>query len=165
MKRSLPFILLFVFSVLLAEAQQWVGNNNASDPLWRAGAVGFGGVTNPTSTLDLDGIAKFRRPGSSSYGISIVEGAALSLVGWGSNNPYIEWRNSNSTRQGYLGWNTDRLSLVLENGFNYTVEGGNMGIGTANPRGRFDVDGTGDIYLADDVNTGSSQSIFLPGHV
>lgn len=42
---------------------------------------------------------------------------------------------------------------------------GNIGIGTSLPRGKFDVDGAGDIFLADDVNTGTTQSIFFPGHV
>ncbi len=40
---------------------------------------------------------------------------------------------------------------------------GNIGIGTSSPRGKFDIDGPGDIFLADDVNAGSSQSLYVPG--
>jgi hypothetical protein len=42
---------------------------------------------------------------------------------------------------------------------------GNVGVGTTTPRGHFDVDGAGDIYLSDDVNAGANQSLFLPGHI
>jgi hypothetical protein len=42
---------------------------------------------------------------------------------------------------------------------------GKIGIGTSSPRGKFDIDGTGDIYLSDDVNTGTTQSLYIPGHI
>lgn len=42
---------------------------------------------------------------------------------------------------------------------------GHFGVGTISPRGKFDVDGAGDIYLADDLNTGTGQSLYLPGHI
>jgi hypothetical protein len=42
---------------------------------------------------------------------------------------------------------------------------GKIGVGTTSPRGKFDVDGQGDIYLSDDVNLGTGQSLFLPGHI
>lgn len=42
---------------------------------------------------------------------------------------------------------------------------GFVGIGAAVPRGKFDVDGPGDIYLSDEVNAGSNQSLYLPGHI
>jgi hypothetical protein len=45
----------------------------------------------------------------------------------------------------------------------YTISG-KVGIGTLTPRGKLDVVG-GDIYLNDDPNLGSGQSIFLPGHI
>ena len=43
--------------------------------------------------------------------------------------------------------------------------GGSVGIGTTTPRGKFDVDGAGDIYLNDDPINGAGQSLFLPGHI
>jgi len=42
---------------------------------------------------------------------------------------------------------------------------GNVGIGTVAPRGKFDVDGAGDIYLSGDLNAGLAQSLFIPGHI
>jgi hypothetical protein len=42
---------------------------------------------------------------------------------------------------------------------------GNVGIGTTTPRGHFDVDGAGDIWLTDDGLQSGSQSLYLPGHI
>ncbi|GAB3833504.1 hypothetical protein GCM10028821_26580 [Hymenobacter jeollabukensis] len=42
---------------------------------------------------------------------------------------------------------------------------GRVGVGTTAPRGLLDVAGTGDSYLVPDPNNGSSQSLFLPGHL
>ncbi len=42
---------------------------------------------------------------------------------------------------------------------------GNVGVGTASPRGQFDVAGTADIYLVNSPITGTTQSAFLPGHI
>lgn len=95
------------------------------------GFVGIGSF-NPINELDVNGKGRFRRQGSATSGFTIG-GDALTLRGWGANNPYIEWLNANSTRQGYLGWNTDRLSLVLENQHNFTIEGGKVGIGLTSP--------------------------------
>jgi hypothetical protein len=50
-------------------------------------------------------------------------------------------------------------------GKNDLIVKGNIGIGTPTPRGKFDIDGPGDIYLSDDVNVGAAQSLFLPGHI
>lgn len=46
----------------------------------------------------------------------------------------------------------------------YSING-NIGIGTQSPRGKLDVDGGGSIYLSDDVDVGTTQSIYLPGHI
>ena len=105
-----------------------------------AGNVGIG-VASPLNILDVNGVARFRRHGSATSGLTIGNDA-LSLKGWGSNNPYIEWLNAEGTRQGYLGWNRSRLSLVMENGYNFTVENGNVGIGTSSPNEKLTVNGT-----------------------
>ena len=42
---------------------------------------------------------------------------------------------------------------------------GNTGIGTASPRGVFDVFTDGNIYLSNSTTTGTAQSLFLPGHI
>jgi hypothetical protein len=44
------------------------------------------------------------------------------------------------------------------------LSNGSTGIGTATPRGRLDV-ASGDTYLVADANSGSSQSVYLPGHL
>jgi hypothetical protein len=63
----------------------------------------------------------------------------------------------------------DRLAFIGGGGTeNLTVlNNGRVGIGTNAPRGKFDVNGvgSGSIYLTDDPNAGSSQSLFLPGHI
>lgn len=104
------------------------------------GNVGIG-TSSPVSLLDVNGRGRFRRFGSENSGL-IIGGDALTLKGWGTNNPYIEWINSDETRQGYFGWNTNRLSLVLENGNNFTIENGNVGVGTTTPNEKLTVNGT-----------------------
>lgn len=121
------------------------------------GNVGIG-TTSPINVLDVNGTARFRRQGSTTAGFT-VGNDALSLRGWGANNPYIEWRNSDGTQQGYMGWNTNRLSLVLVNGYNFTVENGKVGIGTINPDKPLTIQGTGvnSELLSFKGNTGTTK--------
>ncbi len=42
---------------------------------------------------------------------------------------------------------------------------GRVGIGTNQPRGALDVSTNGDIYLTQDPNVGTTNSIYMPGHV
>jgi hypothetical protein len=51
------------------------------------------------------------------------------------------------------------------NGSDISYAAGNVGIGTASPRGQFDVAGSGDIYLSNNPIAGTTQSIYLPGHL
>jgi hypothetical protein len=57
--------------------------------------------------------------------------------------PYISWLNNAGTRQAYLGWRSDVFNLTLENGFNFSINGGNVGIGTATTTERLTVSGGG----------------------
>jgi hypothetical protein len=114
--------------------------NAAKVTFQSGGNVGIG-VPDPKNLLDVNGAARFRRSGSATDGV-IIDGEALTLQGWAANNPYIEWRNADNSRQGYMGWNTNRLSLMLENGYNFTVEQGNVGIGCTNPDSKLTVAGT-----------------------
>lgn len=47
--------------------------------------------------------------------------------------PYIEWRAPNGNRQAYLGWQKDYFNLGLENGYDFAISGGDVGIGTTSP--------------------------------
>ncbi len=47
--------------------------------------------------------------------------------------PYIEWKAPNGKRQAYLGWQPEYFNLTLENGYNFSINGGNVGIGTSAP--------------------------------
>ena len=63
-----------------------------------------------------------------------------------------------------------RLLILPTNNYSRSADvtidpSGNVGFSTTSPRGKFDVDGAGDIYLSDDVNAGTGQSLFLPGHI
>jgi len=126
-----------------------------------AGNVGIG-VASPINILDVDGVARFRRLGSTTAGATLG-GDALSLRGWGAYNPYIEWRNSTDVRQGYMGWNTNRLSLVMENGYNFTVENGNLGIGTSTPSAKLEVNGDANIGIDAGAITGYGARLQLLG--
>ena len=42
---------------------------------------------------------------------------------------------------------------------------GSVGIGTTTPRGRLDVAGTGDVYLATSTVSGDTRSLYVPGHI
>ena len=130
------FLLTLVSHVATA---QWTNGTDITNT--NAGNVGIGlGGSAPTSKLDVNGWVRFRRLGSTTSGFAFSNDG-LTLRGWSTNNPYIEWVNDNGTRQGYMGWRTDRLSLKLENGFNFAIEGGKVGIGTTTPLTTLQVDG------------------------
>jgi hypothetical protein len=70
-----------------------------------------------------------------------------------SQVPYIEWNAPSGLRQAYLGWNPNVFNLKLENGFNFSITGGNVGIGTVNPSSKLTVNGK---ILATEVEVVSS---------
>lgn len=58
------------------------------------------------------------------------------------------------------------FSIADDVGYRIVIQSdGHVGIGTTNPRGHFDVDGSGDIWLTDDGLSPGTQSVFLTGHV
>lgn len=125
--------------IIINAANSASGNTNQL-VVHRSGHVGIG-IQDPMNLLDVNGVGRFRSLHSAESGFTIGEDA-LTLHGWGTNNPYIQWVNADAVRQGYMGWNTNRLSLVLENGYNFTVENGNVGIGTTSPTEKLTVNGT-----------------------
>jgi hypothetical protein len=132
--------LLLMLPVLTCAQTLYVPNATNGIGSSLNGNVGIG--TNvPASILDVNGRALFRRQGSANAGF-LIGGDALTLQGWDTHTPYIEWLTSGGIRQGYMGWNTDRLSLGLENGYNFTIENGNVGIGINSPDSKLTVNGS-----------------------
>ncbi len=60
-----------------------------------------------------------------------------------SQYPYIQWMGSDNVRGAYLGWGSpgDYIGMYMENGNDFTVTGGNMGIGTFTPSSTLEVSG------------------------
>jgi len=60
-------------------------------------------------------------------------------------------------------WNNGGTSWIVDS--NIYNAGTNVGIGTASPRGVFDVLTNGNIYLVNDPIAGTGQTLYLPGHI
>ena len=151
-------------------------SNSASWDVWRkivtldtAGRLGIG-INSPSSMLHI------RTPNYSTQGLIVESDNAIikyndhaislsSKSTWGSV-PYIEWKTSNGLRQAYLGWTPNVFSLVLENGFLFSINGGNVVIGKttqSNPLYKLDVAGK---VRADEitVNTNGADFVFENGY-
>ena len=140
--KSIIIILLFI-GLHGSVMAQWSGTGTNLYVNGGTNRIGIG-TNAPSTELDINGSLLMRNSNLTTQGLAL-SGGLMSLRGWGANNPYIEWRNNGAsgTRQGYMGWNTDRLSLVLENSFNFSVEGGRTSLGSeAYPRAWLHVFGT-----------------------
>jgi hypothetical protein len=149
MKRWSILVVLLMSGALASNAQ-WTTTTPLLTPnVFTGGKIGIGTST-PAALLDV-------------Y-TNLPSQATYLTQQWTTSDPsynlrLVTVRDANGI--------TQRL-VQKSNGVDYTslsFFNGNVGIGTAIPRGKFDVDGPGDIYLTDDVNAGTAQSIYLPGHI
>jgi hypothetical protein len=72
--------------------------------------------------------------------------------------------NFQAGKNAYWGEPTDGGQYIFR-GRDLIVGEGKLSIGTYSPRGKIDFDGPGDLYLVDDPDNGTGQSMFIPGHV
>ena len=86
-----------------------------------------------------------------------ASGSVLMSSGTDTLTGYLSWRKANDTRLGYFGFSATDVPLTLENGANFTVTGGNVGIGTAAPGYKLDVTGTANVSGAATVGSLASS--------
>jgi hypothetical protein len=139
-------ILLLWFLMSLPVYCQWNQSTpTTSETISRNGNIELGSVpANPSSKL---AIARSGDTGNTLLLAAPLIGNVTSHVHWGGTG---DWFIRSASTSG---------NVIIQD------TGGKVGVGTSTPRGAFDVGGSGDIYLAGSVNTGTTQSIYLPGHI
>lgn len=128
-----------------------------------SGNVGIGS-TNPTSLLhaygSTDPLIKLDGPAGEQSVLGFAT-AGTNKWSWyipGGGNDLRLWHYT-SPSQNYLSFDGSNGNISI------APTSGDVGIRTLTPRGAFDVASTGDIYLANNTITGTSQSLYMPGHI
>jgi hypothetical protein len=126
-------LLLCVFHNARA---QWTGPDASSRIYYNSGQVGIGTI--PSSKLHI-------KTADSNPVLQIeTNDASMTFVrSWlelkpkptFTSTPYISWFVPSGTRQAILGSRTDSFGLLLENGYNFSIQGGNVGIGVTDTKG------------------------------
>lgn len=133
MKLLLSALLLFTTFFSFG---QWTGPDAASKIYYTKGFVGIGDI--PQYRFHLKGSDEkpllFVESPESTFAFSrhFLDLRAKSTFG---RTPYIAWYTPAGLRQAYMGWENYVFNLTLENGFNYSINGGNVGIGTTDTKG------------------------------
>ena len=143
------------------------GSSNFYNSFFSNGNVGIGVVVDSGYKLSVNGTVNFS---GALTGTSATFSGSISSSGVFTLNPasgsssfyinqgtsggaaYISWFNSSAARLGYLGYSNTNIALTLENSANFTVNGGNVLIGTTTDSGqKFQVNG--DIAIGNTVTT------------
>jgi hypothetical protein len=130
-------ILSALLLLSLPGYSQWTGPDASNRIFYSKGLVGIG-VDQPTSRLHVkvsDTAPVFLAESSDSYlnfTRHFLEFRAKSNY---TQTPYIAWHAPSGSRQAFIGWRTDAFGITLENGYNLSINGGNVGIGTVDTKG------------------------------
>jgi hypothetical protein len=102
------------------------------------GNVGIG-TNSPEARLEVADSLTVR----TSSGTGDTTGGSISLFGGtAANTGYLAFHRADGVRNGYIGWDNSVISYNAENGANHSFGTGNVGIATATPVSKLQVDGT-----------------------
>jgi hypothetical protein len=131
---------LLMFPVILLctvpAFSQWTGPDVANKIYYTKGFVGVGEVPlyrfHLKSTDDKPLLYAETTDASLSFSRHFLDLRAKTTF---TQTPYIAWYTPAGLRQAYMGWKNEVFNLTLENGFTYSINGGNVGIGTYDTKG------------------------------
>jgi hypothetical protein len=134
MRSLLLFSVVLLFTV--PAYSQWTGPDAANNIYYTKGFVGVGDVPLyrfHLKSTDLKPLL-FAETADATFSFSrhVLDLRAKSSF---ARTPYIAWYAPNGLRQAYMGWEVGVFNLTLENGFTYSINGGNVGIGTYDTKG------------------------------
>lgn len=131
-KKTLLFVLGLCLAVSLNAQSIFVPNGTSGIGISTTGNVGIG-INSPNSMLHIKTPDYTTKALIIESNNAILEymNHAISLKSQSNfcQVPYIQWITSNDLRQAYLGWNPSVFNLTLENGYNFSINGGNVLIG------------------------------------